>query len=950
LARNITNTISYVIRGENQLTGATQSATSDLQALEDQAKKTKGSFKELAGAYNAMIVAKKAATFITGMIKPALEVEHANTRMAVAAGLNADETRRMSQAAIKAAGVTPFSPTEAIEGAKSLYMSLRNVGATTNALIPTMELASTYFDKDIGRTVKAASTILRSYNVSADDLPRALGQWVLSARAAGLELNQMDKGLINMASAAQLSGSTWDQILPVYALTVSRFRDAARAGTGLSSVMVSLLKPTKGSAAALQELGVNLATATNPKGGVDLQEVFVQMANSFKVNEGNLTGFASAIARAFGQRAVKPVVALLQALTDGGKNARDVFDQFNFSSSETGNILQTMNEEGLKPLGAQLTVLTTNFYAMLAALMEGVVPILTPVIKGLAAMADWVRKAFTEMGTFSWFLRNTFGALAIGGGLYVAVIAGLAMIKGTIHLVAVAMEWLGKSAATTSGGLLSFATASKAVGAAGEMVGPQIGAGRLLGRRMAEGYRSARAGGGGLLRGIGGALSGAGSLGSLGGAAATVAKSAGTWLWRGARMLLSGAGKLIWVVGVIAAVYWAIKGLAYVYRELSEANERLAKHEKWVTTGRAEYEKKVFEANQKVYWQQMTAFEDAFHRQISDTVESLFHASKDLREAAYGLGLKKPLVRPELSRTSVAGIEAAGKKVAPFLNIEAQKEYSAGLADLNKILEGGVGDPKIVEEAQNRLEGITSMIRAFGLEAGVDQKNIDKQLAGVRKALHQALFESQELFGARQAYGKEAWAGGGRVSDVLGQRHTVATKEAEAAWIEAFASAKTGVKRVMTPEERAYQEGKIGKYTGLPKMAGETTTTHFDPVLFRRAQVLTDKAVAIGGQFLRTTEITPANFEKAVREGVYGPLKQQPGAPAPTAKKAGGPGAAEPEGYIRLMGDSKATLAALIRATKNVEIAVRQTKPKAGDTPPPATGKPEPKSTEEVPP
>lgn len=909
MARNIVNTISYIIRGENQLGPVTQGAVADLQEVEQQAQKTKGSFQQLAGAYNAMIVAKKAVGLISAMVKPAIDVQRATTHMAIATGMNADETDRMSRAAIAAQAVTPFTAVEAIKAGTSLKMVLQDVNATAAALTPTLELAAVYMDKDITRATKAASTIVKGFNVSAADLPKALDQWIVASRTAGIPINEMDKGLTDLSIAAQLSGSSFEEMMPIYGLAVSRFRNAARAGMGLRTAMAALVHPTKQQEEALARLNVEL-----PKVGekVDVQGVFLQLADSFEANKNNMVGFKGALAAAFGMRAIGPVVGALTALTSSGKSARDVLADFARPVSAVGGGLEAMKEADLKTLGRQLDVLSSNFLAMGAAIMQGVLPILTPVVAFFGKIVEGIRWVFTELGPFSWILRNSVGALAVGGGLYVVVLAGLAAIKGAIAMVSLAMGWLATQTGGATTSLLGFAAASQAVGVAGGGVAGGAAKAGLLAR--AGGWLKTGAGdiataaamGGGGVRGAASAVGMGGA--ALGGRIWGGIKGAGGLLLRGGRMLLSVAGKFIWVIGLIEGIYYAAKLATWAYDQYKEASKRF----EYLQNRDAkikEYEAKVNALNRAETERQIRAFEAARHAREVENINSWFYASKELNNAAFGLSQAKLEKTATLSR-GAAGFFEGGMAKLPE---QAQAKYSEYFDKLNLIFEkankGELVSPGQVDEAQASLRMMATALSYTDIPA----KDVAKNFKSLQEGLGGLRFGSKERHDVGVAMG------------IIKPQEEVAKQKklADAHTAEAAAAMEASKKVTETWQEPLTKGGLPKELLGGP-LAGmgtgpnfmkQLTNVSYDPNLQKTFERRADLGTALGGIGKRLSGITTEGVMSGIFGGDYFKLKQEPGTGAPL-NKGGAPGVpagTKPEdAMLTMMGNKGATLQALI--------------------------------------
>jgi hypothetical protein len=102
-----------------------------------------------------------------------------------------------------------------------------------------------------------------------------------------VQINEMDKGLKNLAAAAQISGSSFGEMMPVYAMALTSYRDAASASIALRTAMARMVDPKI--QGQLERIGVTVQGAGGQM--LPVQEVFLSLADAATKNKDNWMGF-----------------------------------------------------------------------------------------------------------------------------------------------------------------------------------------------------------------------------------------------------------------------------------------------------------------------------------------------------------------------------------------------------------------------------------------------------------------------------------------------------------------------------------------------------------------------------------------------------------------------------------------------------------------------------------
>lgn len=436
--------MTFTFRGVDAgATRVTKNITRGMKEMGDttvaQSKRAKGGLKELAGAYNSLIVAKKAAQVMGAALKPAMEMEHASKRLAIATGLNAAQVKKLEMAARSASQVTPFTPAESIEAATRLNMALRNVEGTAKALTPTMSLATTFLGGDFNKAALTSSRIVGGFRLNADQLADKLDSLVAISRAVGTPISRMDEGFKKLGEAAQFMNGSFEDMVTMMALAVRGGTEASRATTGMRTGIMRMARPQVQD--ALGKMGVRVMdSAGNFR---NLKFILLDLAKAQE--EQKPERFAFLMDKAFGARSVGPWITSINQLRKGLEQAegppKKMADAFAHVASKvhtSKGLLNAATREGMKPLSQQILLVKQN----LGLLMEQA---FAPLVADLAKIAAGFIKVVQAVTSF---IKTTPGLLPFLTimfkivGLVTMIIAAKLAWAGAVKIVATALVWL----------------------------------------------------------------------------------------------------------------------------------------------------------------------------------------------------------------------------------------------------------------------------------------------------------------------------------------------------------------------------------------------------------------------------------------------------------------------------------------------------------------------------
>lgn len=455
MARNVGWTMTFTFRGVDQLSPAAQSAERSTRRLGSTIQQTssqgRAGLAALAGAYNAMIVAQRAARWMAAAVQPAMEMEQAANRLKVTTGLTAQQVGFLEEAARKAAAVTPFAPPEAVEVATQLNLVLRDVNQTAAALIPVTSLAATHMDKDFTAAAKMATRIAGGFDLRVEGLATKLDQLVAVARVTGIQVNSMQGGFKRLGLAAFRMNTDFKDVVKVFALAAREGLPASMAATGL---LTGVGRLSKGSIQA--GLKANLGVIVESNGAFrSMTDILIDLNKAReKLGETGAAKFQAGMRAAFGDRAVKPWLAALDqmrkgVMTTSGEvlHGAEIFKAQDAALATSSGLLKQQTVEAMMPLSAQIELLRESIGILLEKAFRPMLSVLTPIASGLKRAA----LATKEFLVAHPAIQSAITGIAKFGGMLLSVLTGIFAVSAAASMMRAAFMFLGQSAG--AGGL-----------------------------------------------------------------------------------------------------------------------------------------------------------------------------------------------------------------------------------------------------------------------------------------------------------------------------------------------------------------------------------------------------------------------------------------------------------------------------------------------------------------
>lgn len=394
----------------------------DIEKMGNKADRAaKGGFKNLAGAYNALIVAGRIARAISAGLQPAIKMEEAMTKLAVTTGATKDEQLALAKAARAAAARTPFDPAQAIDAMTNVHLATGDVQSSVDTLLPTLQLANTFLGRDTKKASQVAGDFIRAFGLNSRDASLSLDMLTAAARFTRTRIDDMTGGFRKFGIVASVAGTNFADVLKVFTLAQATFRNAEANMTGLQRVVQRFSRPEIG---GMIEQFLNVGIVDKFTGRMrPLSNIIVDMAKAAENNKDQWAKFVDIMSTTAEARAVKPLIAAvntLQRMSKDGKTVTDVMGDFDAKLLGAEGTLTNMSEQAMKPLGQQLELLGDSLFKLLEAALGPLLYVITPIVQGLQAFMNTVSYLLNDIPVVSDVLSVVSGAfmtLAITAGI-----------------------------------------------------------------------------------------------------------------------------------------------------------------------------------------------------------------------------------------------------------------------------------------------------------------------------------------------------------------------------------------------------------------------------------------------------------------------------------------------------------------------------------------------------
>ena len=441
--------------------GAVDTASPVLNTVEKNVKKVSetvegsaASFKNLAGAFTALVVAKHIIGVIQSVVKPATDMQLAMKNLGFQTGVVGEKLDEMRRKAEYAAEITTYGPQQSVEVMLQLARATGSADAAMSSLAQTLGLAQASFGKlTPEKAAEMVGTMVKAFGIGADQIKGATDKIAALSKAMGVGLEEFKDVMGSMGLAALRGGQSFDTLISMFALARRVLPNSRRAATEILRAMSEI---TKGKAVgAFGDIGVSVMDAT---GRIrDFGQIMLELATKYTSAP---IIVRDAINNAFGEAAAKPIIAMISQLTIGidtmtekGLYGSQVLDYMNGVLSTSSGAVKQLSDAYMETASAAFQQLSEAWDGIKRAIGDALLPALRALATNITAIIHVVT-SFIKLPVVNFLAGIVIKAVALIAGAHALRLAfhGLSTIfKATsAWLVQITMSTTALTAATTA--------------------------------------------------------------------------------------------------------------------------------------------------------------------------------------------------------------------------------------------------------------------------------------------------------------------------------------------------------------------------------------------------------------------------------------------------------------------------------------------------------------------
>ena len=299
---------------------ATRMLSAFAQGMEEAsvaASRAGGNFKNLAGAFTGMVVAKHIGGLMQSMLKPAIDMETSLTQLSMITGESGAALIKYKEAALEAARATSFNPTESIAALIRLRQATGDTQSALALLTPTLTLAMASAGKvSPEKAGEATGALVKAFGMNSTEAARALQELGATGRITGLQLQDITGVMTKLNLASFQSQSTFKETVLAFGLARRSMHSSERGATQVMRAIQDLMSGTSFGDKKHFGLGpLGVETMDFYTGKIrSLGDIMGQVASK---SGGNLNMAISQLQSSGGSAGMQAMMALMQQLQKG---------------------------------------------------------------------------------------------------------------------------------------------------------------------------------------------------------------------------------------------------------------------------------------------------------------------------------------------------------------------------------------------------------------------------------------------------------------------------------------------------------------------------------------------------------------------------------------------------------------------------------------------------------
>ena len=434
--REIIETESKLKHFEKQLRETGMTAEQLGKKMKDAGKKMTDVGKQLSMKVTAPIAGLGAVVAKTGM-----DFEAAMSEVGAISGATGEDLKALEDMAKEMGATTKFSASEAAEGLKFMAMAGWDTQQQLDGLPGVLSLAAASGEA-LGTVSDIVTDAMTAFGMEAARAGEFADTLAAAASSSNTNVSMLGESFKNVAPVAGALGFEAKDTAIALGLMANAGIKGGQAGTSMRSILTRLVKPTKESGTAMDQLGISL---TDSEGEMkSLEAVMGDLRGAFKDLDPDQKAFYAA--QIAGQQGMSGLLAIVNA-AEGDFN--DLSSAINNSTGEAERMAKEMQDN----LQGRLTELKSAVEGAALQLYDAMLPALEKVVAVVQKAVDWFANLSPEVKQTIVVIAGI--AAAVGPVLVIlgTLVSSIGTIIGAFGAVSAAITAAGGAAGVLSGAL-----------------------------------------------------------------------------------------------------------------------------------------------------------------------------------------------------------------------------------------------------------------------------------------------------------------------------------------------------------------------------------------------------------------------------------------------------------------------------------------------------------------
>lgn len=386
-------------------------------------------------------VAALKTALVAGVGKLAKEIvnigstfESGMSEVAAISGATGDDLDALTAKAKEMGATTKFSASDSAEALKYMAMAGWDTSQMLDGLDGVMNLAAAS-GEDLGLVSDIVTDALSAFGMEAKQSSEFADLLASTASNSNTNVAMMGESFKYVAPIAGALGYSAEDTALALGLLANNGIKGSQAGTTLKNIMTGLSNPTKQSAVAMQNLGVEVANADGSMR--PFKDVLGDLRSGFaELTPEQQASTAEAIA---GKQGMAGLLAIMNSTDEEFEQLTDATRDYNGAAAEMAEIMEDNLQGDLTKLKSALEGVAIMIYEVLSPALRAFTQIITGVVNValtvLTSILDGLQKGLAPLGDSFARLGEIFGeTFAFVGeyiGEYISKLSELSEVIGS---------------------------------------------------------------------------------------------------------------------------------------------------------------------------------------------------------------------------------------------------------------------------------------------------------------------------------------------------------------------------------------------------------------------------------------------------------------------------------------------------------------------------------------